>query len=171
MRKKKKKVSLLKIFRNIFDKTHQRILIISIMRNLRFIFLMTQEKKLTLKSLKGYSGKKKKPRSGENLIITTKYRVIRNKRTAFLLQMRPLYNRWGVLGWEFYQEEMFWLLDSWEIPVVYCPCKKRNSVTKRRSESLATLLVLASGHSYSTKTRLSEVTALQKRCQQIPRQD
>lgn len=38
------KINLLKIFRNIFNKTHQKILIISIMSNLRFILLMTQEK-------------------------------------------------------------------------------------------------------------------------------
>lgn len=95
--------------------------------------------------------------------------------------MRPLYNRWAVLGWEFYQEGIFWLLDNCEGQVLYCPCKMGNSVTKRRNESLATLLVFMSGHNYSVKykysvkcsikTCLSEVRALQERCQQILRQE
>lgn len=84
-----KKIHLLKISKNN-NKTHQRILIFSIMRNLRFIFLMTQGKKFMLKTLKGYSGKKKE-RSDGHLVIQQIYNEIRTRRTVSLLQMKPLY--------------------------------------------------------------------------------
>lgn len=65
------KIHLLKKFRNN-KKTHQRILILSTMRNLRFIFLMTQEKRFILKTSKGYfeeEKKEKKKKSGGYLLI------------------------------------------------------------------------------------------------------